>query len=282
MGRRGRTTSRPARRGDLLRAGPRTARGSAWAIVPSRPWGWPRRARPGRASAPSTRGVTRRDPISLRDEAAERAALLTVLVVCRGPRPDNIPQKPSSQTRARFSCTSPGSVTFIDLVAPSVSSITPNGTVPGPGDPLRRRANPTPAPCGRQRTRRRRDLCLREHRRGLHRPVDPVDGESILPHAVRGPRQPARVHRLRAAGSRPSSRSPSPGRTTCRSSPTARRRPPRLSGRWRPGASPHPRLPSYHPHRRRAPRRGPRRGRDARRTIPSGVLSSIDDSASRC
>ena len=138
-------------------------------------------------------------------EAAERSATVrtqsydVVLDLTRGETVFG------STTTARFTAT-PGSSTFIDLVAPTVRSVTLNGA---PLDPAEVYADSRIA---------LKDLaadnelvvvadCAYMHTgEGLHRFTDPADRQnnlrvlwSLSLQPVRGPRLPAGVRRLRAA-----------------------------------------------------------------------------------
>ncbi|UGQ09755.1 aminopeptidase N [Yinghuangia sp. ASG 101] len=115
-----------------------------------------------------------------RDEARERARILTVDgydialdLTSTGPTF-------ASETTVRFSCAEPGASTFIDLIAPSVTAITLNGVAL---DPAKAYAD----------SRIRLDDLAAENElrvvaacaymntgEGLHRFVDPVDGSTYL------------------------------------------------------------------------------------------------------
>jgi len=119
-----------------------------------------------------------------RDEARERARLLTVdsydvaLDIRSAVRPEDATFR--SLTTIRFRCTDPGAATFVDLVAPSVTSVVFNGRALDPAavfDGARialsglRAVNElvVDARCAYSRTGE-----------GLHRFVDPEDGEVYL------------------------------------------------------------------------------------------------------
>ncbi|MFN8097178.1 MAG: aminopeptidase N [Dermatophilaceae bacterium] len=114
------------------------------------------------------------------DEAAERAALLTVSSYAVDLDLTTSPETFRSQTRARFSCTSPGSATFIDLVAPSVSSITLNGTALDPATHFDGARIQLPLLAADNELVVDATCAFMNTGEGLHRLVDPVDGEVYL------------------------------------------------------------------------------------------------------
>ncbi|MGW2635429.1 aminopeptidase N [Streptomyces sp. NPDC001348] len=125
-----------------------------------------------------------------RDEARERAALLSVdgyevsldlrSAVGDGDPEDRGPRTFRSVTTVRFRCNEPGAATFADLIAPSVNAVTFNGKDLDPGevfdgaritleDLAAENELTVDARCAYSRTGE-----------GLHRFVDPEDGEVYL------------------------------------------------------------------------------------------------------
>ncbi|WP_037675912.1 aminopeptidase N [Streptomyces griseus] len=126
-----------------------------------------------------------------RDEARERAALLSVdgydvsldvrsAVTGEGDTEEGAPRTFRSVTTIRFRCNEPGASTFADLIAPSVTAITLNGRDLDPGevfdgtrivleDLAADNELVVDAQCAYSRTGE-----------GLHRFVDPEDGEVYL------------------------------------------------------------------------------------------------------
>ncbi|MFF4014354.1 aminopeptidase N [Streptomyces sp. NPDC001843] len=125
-----------------------------------------------------------------RDEARERAALLSVdgyevsldlrSAVGDGDPEGGVPRTFRSVTTIRFRCNEPGASTFADLIAPSVTAVTLNGKDLDPGevfdgsrialeDLAAENELTVDAHCAYSRTGE-----------GLHRFVDPEDGEVYL------------------------------------------------------------------------------------------------------
>ncbi|MER5972399.1 aminopeptidase N [Streptomyces sp. NPDC002055] len=123
-----------------------------------------------------------------RDEARERARLLSVdgydvaldLRSAVGPEPDGQPRTFRSVTTLRFRCAEPGAATFVDLIAPAVTSVVLNGRALDPAtvfDGARialdglaaENVLTVDAQCAYSRTGE-----------GLHRFADPEDGEVYL------------------------------------------------------------------------------------------------------
>ena len=119
------------------------------------------------------------NPALARDEAVERAALLAVHAYDIELDLTTSPESFASTTTITFSCSAPGASTWIDLVAPRLVSATLNGdpvdvmTYTGQRLPLAGLADENTlvvvAECAYSRTGE-----------GLHRLVDPVDGEVYL------------------------------------------------------------------------------------------------------
>ncbi|MEV7602357.1 aminopeptidase N [Kitasatospora sp. NPDC089797] len=84
-----------------------------------------------------------------------------------------------STTVVRFTATTPGADTFIDLVAPSVESITLNGTELDPASFDDSRI-PLPGLAAENELRVVANCAYTNTGEGLHRFVDPVDGETYL------------------------------------------------------------------------------------------------------
>ncbi|MEU4119818.1 aminopeptidase N [Kitasatospora sp. NPDC028055] len=84
-----------------------------------------------------------------------------------------------STTVVRFSATTPGADSFIDLVAPSVEEITLNGTALDPASFADSRI-PLPGLAAENELRVVADCAYSNTGEGLHRFVDPVDGETYL------------------------------------------------------------------------------------------------------
>ncbi|MBO1419677.1 aminopeptidase N [Streptomyces sp. FH025] len=84
-----------------------------------------------------------------------------------------------STTVVRFSATTPGADSFIDLVAPSVESITLNGAPLDPASFVDSRI-PLPNLAAENELRVVADCAYTNTGEGLHRFVDPVDGETYL------------------------------------------------------------------------------------------------------
>ncbi|NHC12730.1 aminopeptidase N [Motilibacter deserti] len=115
-----------------------------------------------------------------RDEAAARARLLDVasydieldLTVS-----DRVFR---SRTTARFTCTEPGAATFIDLVAPAVSSVTLNGAELDPATVFDGTRIALEGLAADNELVVVADCAYMNTGEGLHRFVDPVDGEVYL------------------------------------------------------------------------------------------------------
>ncbi|MEV7773305.1 aminopeptidase N [Kitasatospora sp. NPDC086791] len=84
-----------------------------------------------------------------------------------------------STTVVRFTATTPGADTFIDLVAPSVEEITLNGASLDPASFADSRI-PLPGLAAENELRIVADCAYTNTGEGLHRFVDPVDGETYL------------------------------------------------------------------------------------------------------
>ncbi|MFJ8625216.1 aminopeptidase N [Kitasatospora sp. NPDC093550] len=84
-----------------------------------------------------------------------------------------------STTVVRFTATTPGADTFIDLVAPSVEEITLNGVSLDPASFADSRI-PLPGLAAENELRIVADCAYTNTGEGLHRFVDPVDGETYL------------------------------------------------------------------------------------------------------
>ena len=114
-----------------------------------------------------------------REEAAARAALVTVdthdveLDVTTGP------ETFATTSTIRFTCSEPGAETFLDFVGASVESITSTAPSWTPRR-LRRQPGAPPRPGRRERRRSRATGRYTNTGEGLHRFVDPVDDEVYL------------------------------------------------------------------------------------------------------
>ena len=115
-----------------------------------------------------------------RDEARERAALVRVddytidLDLTAGDTTF------VSDTTVRFSCTTPGAATFIDLIAPAVREVTLNGQALDPADVFDGARVTLPGLAAENTLRVVADAAYMNTGEGLHRFVDPVDDEVYL------------------------------------------------------------------------------------------------------
>ncbi|MBV2363453.1 aminopeptidase N [Streptomonospora nanhaiensis] len=115
-----------------------------------------------------------------RDEARERARILSVgsytveLDLTAGD------QTFPSQTVVEFECAEPGAETFIDLVAPSVSSVVLNGEELDPAEVFDGGRIRLPGLKARNELRVLAECAYMRTGEGLHRFVDPVDGGTYL------------------------------------------------------------------------------------------------------
>ncbi|MEZ0107812.1 aminopeptidase N [Catenulispora sp. EB89] len=119
-----------------------------------------------------------------REEAQERAALLEVqsyeVSLDWTHAPDPEAKTYTSATKVRFRATTPGASTFIDLIAPNVREITLNGQ---PVDPAEAFKDSRIALANLQTDNELlvvADCAYTNSGEGLHRMIDPVDGEAYL------------------------------------------------------------------------------------------------------
>ncbi|NUR58442.1 MAG: aminopeptidase N [Catenulispora sp.] len=119
-----------------------------------------------------------------REEAQERAALLDVqsyeVKLDWSNAPDPEAKTYTSETTVRFTARTPGASTFIDLIAPNVREITLNGQSVDPAEAFK---DSRIALSGLQADNVLRvvaDCAYMNTGEGLHRMIDPVDGEAYL------------------------------------------------------------------------------------------------------
>src|SRR2546423_783472 len=119
-----------------------------------------------------------------REEPEERAALLDVrsydVKLDWSNAADPAAKTYTSETTVRFQARTPGASTFIDLIAPGVREITLNGR---PVDPAEAFKDSRVALAGLQADNELRvvaDCAYMNTGEGLHRMIDPVDGEAYL------------------------------------------------------------------------------------------------------
>ncbi|MCF2531690.1 aminopeptidase N [Yinghuangia soli] len=115
-----------------------------------------------------------------RDEARERARILTVdsydiALDLTGTGPTF-----ASETTLRFSCAEPGAATFVDLVAPSVSAITLNGVALDPEKVYADSRIQLDGLAAQNELRVVAACAYMNTGEGLHRFLDPVDGKTYL------------------------------------------------------------------------------------------------------
>lgn len=115
-----------------------------------------------------------------RDEARERARILTVdsydiALDLTGTGPTF-----ASETTVRFSCAEPGASTFVDLVAPSVASVTLNGTELDPAKVFADSRIRLDGLAAENELRVVASCAYMNTGEGLHRFVDPVDSKTYL------------------------------------------------------------------------------------------------------
>ncbi|NUU22575.1 MAG: aminopeptidase N, partial [Streptomycetaceae bacterium] len=115
-----------------------------------------------------------------RDEARERARILTVdtydiALDLTGTGPTF-----TSETTVRFSCAEPGAATFVDLIAPSVAEITLNGVALDPAKVFADSRIQLDGLAEQNELRVVASCAYMNTGEGLHRFVDPVDGKTYL------------------------------------------------------------------------------------------------------
>ncbi|WTW94806.1 aminopeptidase N [Streptomycetaceae bacterium NBC_01309] len=115
-----------------------------------------------------------------REEARERARILTVdtydvALDLTGTGPTF-----ASETTVRFSCAEPGASTFIDLVAPSVESVSLNGTALDPAKVFADSRIRLDGLAAENELRVIASCAYMNTGEGLHRFVDPVDSKTYL------------------------------------------------------------------------------------------------------
>ncbi|MEI2777667.1 MAG: aminopeptidase N [Tetrasphaera sp.] len=86
----------------------------------------------------------------------------------------------TSVSTVRFSCSAPGTETFIDLIAPSVTAITLNGTAVDPATHFTGARVRLPGLATENEVRIEAECAYMNTGEGLHRFVDPVDNETYL------------------------------------------------------------------------------------------------------
>ena len=115
-----------------------------------------------------------------RDEARERAALVRVDDYSVDLELTAEGATFVSDTTVRFSCTSPGASTFIDLIAPTVREVTLNGRRLDPAQVFDGARITLPGLAAENTVRVLADAAYMNTGEGLHRFVDPVDDEVYL------------------------------------------------------------------------------------------------------
>ncbi len=113
-------------------------------------------------------------------EAADRAALLTVASYAIELDLTTSPETFRSVTTTRFACATPGASTFIDLVAPDVTAITLNGVTLDPATHFDGARIELPGLAAENELVVDATCAYMNTGEGLHRLVDPVDGEVYL------------------------------------------------------------------------------------------------------
>jgi aminopeptidase N len=115
-----------------------------------------------------------------RQEAAERAALLSVssyrISLDLGNAPDPEAATFVSSSTIVFSCTTPGASSFLDLIAPSVRSVTLNGEVLDPAEVFADGRVLLPSLAAENEVTVVADCAYSRTGEGLHRFTDPADG----------------------------------------------------------------------------------------------------------
>jgi aminopeptidase N len=115
-----------------------------------------------------------------RDEAATRAALVTVEHYDVALDLTTSDRTFRSTTTIRFTCEQPGTPTFVDLVAPSVQAITLNGETLDPATHFDGSRVTLPALAAQNTLTVDATAAYMNTGEGLHRFTDPVDGEVYL------------------------------------------------------------------------------------------------------
>ncbi|NUR24896.1 MAG: aminopeptidase N [Catenulispora sp.] len=119
-----------------------------------------------------------------REEAQERAALLDVqsyeVKLDWSGAPDPEAKTYTSETTVRFQARTPGASTFIDLIAPGVREITLNGQSVDPDEAFKDSRIALANLRAENELRVVADCAYTNSGEGLHRMIDPVDGEAYL------------------------------------------------------------------------------------------------------
>ncbi|GAA1977906.1 aminopeptidase N [Catenulispora subtropica] len=119
-----------------------------------------------------------------REEAQERTALLDVqsyeVKLDWSGAPDPEAKTFQSETTVRFRATTPGASTFIDLIAPNVREITLNGVSVDPSEAFKDSRIALADLQAENELRVVADCAYVNTGEGLHRMIDPVDGEAYL------------------------------------------------------------------------------------------------------
>ncbi|MFC7328763.1 aminopeptidase N [Marinactinospora rubrisoli] len=115
-----------------------------------------------------------------RDEARERARILDVASYDVELDLTGGDQTFASTTVIRFDCSEPGSSTFVDLVAPRVRSVVLNGRALDPAEVVADGRITLPGLAATNELRVSADAAYMRTGEGLHRFVDPVDGNAYL------------------------------------------------------------------------------------------------------
>ncbi|NUP51082.1 MAG: aminopeptidase N [Catenulispora sp.] len=119
-----------------------------------------------------------------REEAQERAALLDVqsyeVKLDWSDAPDPEAKTYTSETTVRFRAQTAGASTFIDLIAPSVREITLNGLTVDPAEAFKDSRIALTGLLAENELRVVADCAYMNTGEGLHRMIDPVDGEAYL------------------------------------------------------------------------------------------------------
>ncbi|MDI2127349.1 aminopeptidase N [Yinghuangia seranimata] len=115
-----------------------------------------------------------------RDEARERARILTVDGYDVALDLTGTGATFGSETTVRFACAEPGASTFIDLIAPSVTEITLNGVALDPAKVFADSRVQLDGLAAKNELRVVASCAYMNTGEGLHRFVDPVDGKTYL------------------------------------------------------------------------------------------------------
>ncbi|MCB0899832.1 MAG: aminopeptidase N, partial [Actinobacteria bacterium] len=115
-----------------------------------------------------------------RDEAARRAAIITDVTYAVDLDLSGTGETYRSRTTVTFHCTVAGSTTWLDLIAPSVRSITLNGRELDPSQHFADSRVELPDLDSTNTVEVVADCAYMTSGEGLHRFIDPVDDEQYL------------------------------------------------------------------------------------------------------